>query len=45
MDPSYQISQESLKNILAEIIYDFRARGKCYAIFETRQGCFHVTVR
>ena len=45
MDPSYQISQESLKNILAEIIYDFRSRGKCYAIFETRQGCFHVTVR
>lgn len=45
MDPSYQISQESLKNILAEIIYDFRGRGKCYAIFETRQGCFHVTVR
>ena len=45
MDPSYQISQERLKNILAEIIYDFRARGKCYAIFETRQGCFHVTVR
>lgn len=45
MDPSYQISQESLKNILAEIIYDFRARGRCYAIFESRQGCFHVTVR
>lgn len=45
MDPSYQISLESLKNILAEIVYDFRQRGKCYAIFENKQGCFHVTVR
>ncbi len=45
MDPSYQISLESLKNILAEIIYDFRQRGQCYAIFENKQGCFHITVR
>ncbi len=45
IDPSYVIDQESLKNILAEIIYDFRARGKCYAIFESKQACFHVTAR
>lgn len=45
MDPTFQVSLESLKNILAEIIYDFRERGRCYAIFENRQGCFHITVR
>ena len=45
MDTSYQISEESLKNILAEIIYDFRKKGKCYCIFEGKRGCFHVTVR
>ncbi len=45
LDPSYQISLESLKNILAEIIYNFREQGRCYAIFEGRQGCFHITVR
>lgn len=44
-DSSYVISLEDLKNILAEIIYDKRQQGRCYAIFERRQGCFHVTVR
>lgn len=45
LDPNYIMSLEDMKNILGEIIYDFRARGKCYAIFEAKQGCFHVTVR
>ena len=44
-DSSYVISLEDLKNILAEIIYDKRQQGRCYAIFERRQGCFHITVR
>lgn len=44
-DSSYVISLEDLKNILAEIIYEKRRQGRCYAIFERRQGCFHVTVR
>lgn len=44
-DSSYVISLEDLKNILAEIVYDKRSRGRCYAIFEKRQGCFHITVR
>ena len=37
-------SLEDLKNILAEIIYDQREKGRCYAMFE-RQGCFHITVK
>ena len=44
-DSSYVISLEDLKNILAEIIYEKRRQGRCYAIFERRQGCFHITVR
>lgn len=44
-DSSYVISLEDLKNILAEIIYQKREQGRCYAMFERRQGCFHITVR
>ena len=44
-DSSYIVSLEDLKNILAEVVYDFRRQGRCYAIFERRQGCFHITVR
>lgn len=44
-DSSYIVSLEDLKNILAEIIYDKREQGRCYAIYERKRGCFHVTVR
>ena len=44
-DSSYVISLEDLKNILAEIVYDKRQQGRCYAMFERKQGCFHITVR
>lgn len=45
LDESYKVSLESLKNILAEIIYDLREQQRCYAIYEKKQGCFHITVR
>lgn len=45
LDNSFRINLESLKNILAEIVYDFKESGKCYAIYERKQGCFHITVR
>lgn len=45
LDDSYRISLESLKNILAEIIYNFKEDKRCYAIYERKQGCFHITVR
>ena len=45
LDPARPISLEDLKNVLAEIIYNFRQQGRCFAIFERKQGCFHITVR
>lgn len=45
MDPSMVISLEDLKNILAEVVQDFRRQGRCYAIFERKSGCLHITVR
>lgn len=36
---------EDMKNTLAEIIYSMREQGRCYAIYEHKSGCFHVTVR
>ena len=45
MDPSMVISLEDLKYILAEVVQDFRRQGRCYAIFERRSGCLHITVR
>ena len=45
LDPTMVVSLEDLKNILAEVIQDFRQQGRCYAIFERKSGCLHVTVR
>ena len=45
LDPSYIVSLEDLKNILAEIVWDQREKGNCYVMFETKQGCFHITAR
>ena len=45
LDPSMIISLEDLKNILAEVVLDFRRQGRCYAIFERKSGCLHITVR
>lgn len=38
-------TQEDMKNLLAEILYDFRSQGRCYVKFERKQGCFHITAR
>lgn len=38
-------SFEDLKNLLGEILYDLRARGKCYVKYEAKQSCFHITTR
>lgn len=45
LDPAHPISLEDLKNVLAEIVYNFRQQGRCFAIFERKQGCFHITAR
>ena len=44
-DTTRVVNLEDLKNTLAEIIYNKRAEGRCYAIYEHKSGCFHVTVR
>jgi len=36
---------EDLKNLLAEILHDLRAEGRCYVKYEARQSCFHITTR
>lgn len=45
IDPSHKISDEDLKNILAEVVYAKRQQGLCFAKFERKQGCIHITVR
>ncbi len=44
-DSSHIVSLEDLKNILAEIVWDKREQGRCYAMFEHKRGCFHITTR
>ncbi len=38
-------TQEDLKNLLAEILKELSAEGKCYVKYERKQGCFHITAR
>ena len=41
----YEIPKEQLRNILAEVIRDMKAKGKMYIKYDVKQGCFHITVR
>lgn len=38
-------TQEDLKNLLAEILYELRGEGRCYVKYERKPGCFHITAR
>lgn len=38
-------TQEDLKNLLGEILQQFRSEGRCYVKYERKQGCFHITAR
>lgn len=38
-------TQEDLKNLLAEVLHQLRAAGRCYVKYEYKQACFHITVR
>ncbi|MGM9804198.1 MAG: DUF5715 family protein [Muribaculaceae bacterium] len=44
-DSTFIVSLADLKNILGEILYDERQKGRCYVKFEVKQGCFHITAR
>ena len=38
-------SNEDLKALLAEILYDMREEGKCWVKYEIKQPCFHISAR
>lgn len=43
-DSSNWVHEEDLKNLLAEVLYDLKAQGRCMVKFERKTGCFHITV-
>lgn len=38
-----QLSDEEMKYILAEVLYDLRAQHRCMVKFERKSPCFHIT--
>lgn len=38
------VASEDMKNILAEVIHNLRAQGRCLVKFERKSPCFHITV-
>lgn len=38
-------SQEDLKNLLGEVLFDLKQAERCYIKYERKQGCFHITAR
>ncbi len=43
--PVRQVRDDSLKQVLSEVLNDLRQSGACYVKHERKQGCFHITVR
>ena len=44
-EPRRDVSNDTLKWVLAEVLRDQRELGRCYIKYEVKQPCFHVTVR
>lgn len=42
---SQHCTQEDLKNLLGEVLYDLRNQGRCYVKYERKQSCYHITTR
>lgn len=40
-----EVSSDTLKWVLSEVLRDIRESGMCYVKYEVKQGCFHITVR
>lgn len=36
---------ENLAALLAEVLHEFQSQGRCYVKYESKQSCFHLTVR
>ena len=43
--PMQDVSSDTLKLVLSEVLRDFRKANKCYVKYELKQGCFHITAR
>lgn len=43
--PMQDVSPDTLKLVLAEVLRDLRQADKCYVKYELKQGCFHITSR
>lgn len=43
--PLQDVSADTLKLVLAEVLRDVRKVDKCYIKYELKQGCFHITTR
>ena len=42
-DTTRYVHEEDLKNLLAEVLFDLRANGRCLVKYERKTGCFHIT--
>lgn len=45
VDSTLRLPQEDLKNLLAEVLADFRDKNRCLVKYERKTACFHVTAR
>lgn len=43
VDSTLRLSQEDLKNLLGEVLLDFRNRGRCLVKYERKTACYHIT--
>ena len=43
--PLQDVSSDTLKLVLSEVLRDLRKADRCYVKYELKQGCFHITAR
>ena len=43
--PLQDVSSDTLKLVLSEVLRDLKAHNLCYVKYELKQGCFHITSR
>lgn len=43
--PMQDVSADTLKLVLSEVLRDLHKAERCYIKYELKQGCFHITVR
>nr|WP_315087460.1 DUF5715 family protein [Bacteroides heparinolyticus] len=43
--PLQDVSPDTLKLVLSEVLRDLKQAEKCYVKYELKQGCFHITAR